>query len=278
MISCVINYYNPKNVSRINATTILCIEALRAYSKTPIEVILSDGSGHENPAMAEECSRLGAVYSLSPIPQNFASIYNHGFSLAKGEFIAILENDIFVTEGWDEKMLAEMERTKADVGVPFLTSCDNHTQQLGFLLKNISFEPVMISHNFILFRRHAAELAFPFDTRFNATHNDNDVYIRLKRAGMRFIVTKGAEMTHFRRGTANYNPWTFSEDLAKFKELYPELRYKSPCYAFSVCDPLFCRSPLFRAILWICESIPNQKIASYATKHVFRLESLFHRI
>jgi GT2 family glycosyltransferase len=175
-------------------------------------------------------------------------------------------------------MLAEMTRTGADVAVPFLTSCDNHMQQLGFLMKNVTFEPSMISHNFILFTRKAAELAFPFDMRFNATHNDNDVYIRLKRAGMMFIVTKGVEIVHYRRGTAAYNPWTFDEDLQKFKALYPDLSYKSPVFAFSVCDPLFCRSRSFRMLLWVCERLPVSKIRNYWTKHIFRLESIFHRI
>jgi hypothetical protein len=179
MISCVINYYNPKAISLIDATTLLCLEALKAYSKTSPEIILSDGSGVESPLIKAHCERLGALYSLSPTPQNFAAIYNHGFSLCQGDHVAILENDIFVTEAWDQRMLAEMQRTGADVAVPFLTSCDNDTQQLGFLVQNMTFEPSMISHNFILFTRRAAELAFPFDTRFNATHNDNDVYIRL---------------------------------------------------------------------------------------------------
>jgi len=278
MISCVINYYNPKAISRIDATTLLCLEALRAYSRSSLEIILSDGSGVESPLMKAHCERLGAVYSLSPTPQNFAAIYNHGSSLAKGDHIAILENDIFVTEAWDERMLAEMTRTGADVAVPFLTSCDNHIQQLGFLVQNMTFEPSMISHNFILFTRKAAKLAFPFDMRFNATHNDNDVYIRLKRAGMKFIVTKGVEIVHYRRGTAAYNPWTFDEDLQKFKALYPDLRYTSPIYAFSACDPFFCRSRSFRTLLWVCERLPVRKLRNYCTKHIFRLESIFHRI
>lgn len=278
MISCVINYYNPKAISRIDATTLLCLEALRAYSKTSPEIILSDGSGVESPLIKAHCERLGVLYSLSPTPQNFAAIYNHGFSLCQGDYIAILENDVFVSEAWDERMLAEMNRTGADVAVPFLTSCDNHIQQLGFLVQNITFEPSIISHNFILFTRKAAELAFPFNMSFKGSQNDSDVYIRLKRARMKFIVTKGAEMVHFRRGTAVYNPWRFDEDLLAFKELYPDLRYSSPIYAFSVCDPFFCRSRSFRMLLWLCERLPVRKFRNYWTKQIFRLESLFHRI
>jgi hypothetical protein len=95
---------------------------------------------------------------------------------------------------------------------------------------------------------------------------------------MKFIAAKGAEMVHFRRGTADYNPWTFDEDLLKFKALYPDLRYTSPIYAFSVCDPFFCRSRSFRMLLWVCERLPVRKLRKYWTKHIFRLESLFHRI
>lgn len=278
MISCVINYYNPKAISRIDATTLLCLEALKAYSKTSPEIILSDGSGVESPLIKAHCERLGALYSLSPTPQNYAAIFNHAYNLSCGDYIAMLENDVFVTEGWDTVMLSEMQRTGADVAVPFLSSCDNHIQELGFLVKNMTFEPSMISQNFVLFKRQAAQVAFPLETKFNGTHNDNDIYIRVKRNRMKLIVTKGAEMVHFRRGTAAYDPWTFDKCFNVFKSLYPDLSYTSPIYAFSVCDPFFCRSRSFRMLLWVCERLPVRKLRNYWTKHIFRLESLFHRI
>src|SRR4051812_40523115 len=95
VISLVVNYFNPNAITRVQAITLLCLEALKDCTRAPLEVILSDGSGVECPVMRGHCERLGFVYSLSPTPKNFEAIYNNGLAQARGKYVGILENDIF---------------------------------------------------------------------------------------------------------------------------------------------------------------------------------------
>src|SRR5437764_1436848 len=81
-LSLVVNYFNPKALSRVEAITSLCLEALKDYTHHSLEVILSDGSGSVSSVMRAQCERLGFVYTLSPTPKNFAAIYNHGLAMA----------------------------------------------------------------------------------------------------------------------------------------------------------------------------------------------------
>jgi GT2 family glycosyltransferase len=278
LVSMVVNYYNPRAIRRVDTITTLCLESLKDFTRNPLEVILSNGSGVDSPVMIEFCQRLGFRYSLCPIPQNFEAIYNHGLGLAQGDFVGILENDIFVNEDWDKVMIAEMRRTSAHVAVPYLTSCDNIIQQLGFVARHLTFEPTMISHNMILFDRTAFPVMVPFDTQFNATHNDNDLYLRLKTAGIRMIVCGGSGVIHYRRAAAAYNPWTFNEDFEKFKRKYPDLRYGRDAGSFSLADRRFCRSSVFRLMLWTAGIVRPRRAAAYLSRHLHRFEPLFHRI
>jgi GT2 family glycosyltransferase len=277
-ISLVLNYYNPKAIPRIDTITLLCLQTLKDFAKVPMEVILSNGSGVDSPFMISACEQLQFRYSLSPVPQNFEAIYNHGLSLATGEYVGILENDIFMSEGWETTMLSEMQRTGANLAVPYLSSCDNIIQQSGFLVKHGTFEPSCISHNMMLFDRTAFKVVYPFDTQFNATHNDNDLYLRMKKAGLRMIVAKGAYAIHYRRATAGYNPWSFNEDFEKFRKKYPELRFDSAYTHFRIDSPTFCRSRTYMNLLKVAEGFPIKKYRPTLARHVRRLEPLFHKI
>jgi GT2 family glycosyltransferase len=277
-VSIVINYFNPKAVPRVDTITTLCLQSLKEFTQNPLEVILSNGSGVDSPAMMVLCEQLGFRYTLSPVPQNFEAIYNHGLGLARGEYVGIMENDIFVTEQWDAKMIAEMQRTGAHFAVPYLTSCDNIIQQLGFPAQHWTFEPTMISHNMMLFDRKAFGVLVPLDTQFNGSHDDLDTYLRLKAANIRMIVCRNVGMIHYRRATAVYNPWTFSEDLEKFKLKYPELEYWDGWGAICIADRRFCRSSIYRWLLRAASMIRPKRVGRYAYLHTMRLEPLFHRI
>ena len=139
----------------------------KEFSANPIEVICSDGSGIESLNIKAVCERLGLIYTLSTVPQNYAAIYNHGLRLAKGQYVAVVENDVFVHKDWDQKMIDEMKRTGASLAVPFISSCDVMIQQAGFVIRRRTFEPTLISQNLMLFDRTGYEIGLPMDEQFN---------------------------------------------------------------------------------------------------------------
>jgi GT2 family glycosyltransferase len=278
LISAVINYYNPRAFSRIEATVTLCLEALKEFTANPLEVICSDGSGLESPAIRAVCDRLGLTYTLSPVPQNYAAIYNHGLRMAVGQFIVVLENDVFVHKDWDQKMLGEMKRTGASLAVPFISSCDVIVQQAGFVARRRTFEPSMISQNLMLFDREAYSIAFPMDEQFNGAFNDCDIYLRLKAAGKRMIVCDAGNIVHYRRSSQVYNSFTYESDVARFKAKYPHLRYWDRYMTMNLAEPTFMTSPVYRWLFAIAGAIPSKKISCTVSYHLQRLESVFQGV
>jgi GT2 family glycosyltransferase len=277
LISAVINYYNPRAFSRIEATVTLCIEALKEFTFNPVEVICSDGGGAESPNIKALCERLGCIYTVSPIPQNYAAIYNHGLRMATGQYLAVVENDVFVHQHWDKKMLDEMKRTGASLSVPFISSCDIITQQSGFVVRRQTFEPTMISQNLMFFDREAYAIGFPMDEQFNGAFNDNDTYLRLKAAGKRMICCDAGNVVHYRKSSQVYNMFTFNSDEAKFKAKYPDLKYWTKHQTYNIADKTFVHDPVYRAILSACAMLP----ARYAARTMYyaqRLESVFQKV
>ncbi len=279
LLSLVVNYFNPKALTRVEAIATLCLEALKDCTQCPLEVILSDGSGVESPTIRAVCERLGFIYTISPTPQNFEAIYNHGLGMATGDYVGILENDIFVVKDWDVPLIAEMQRTGASFAVPYLSSCDNHIQQTGFVARHVTFEPSNVSHNFMVFDRKAFAAVYPLDTRFNANFNDNDMYIRTKRAGLKIIVVNCGGIVHYRGASAAYNPWNpMPVDEAIFLGKYPELkRWRVPYCPYSFAEPFFCKSWAYRMLLKLCTWFPSRTTSGYLVKHCTRLEPIFHR-
>jgi GT2 family glycosyltransferase len=277
LISAVINYYNPKAFSRIEATVTLCLEALREFTFNPIEIICTDGGGVESRNIRAVCERLGCIYTLSPIPQNYAAIYNHGLRMAKGDYIAVLENDVFIHMDWDKKMLAEMNRTGAALSVPFISSCDFMIQQSGYVVRRRTFEPTIISQNLMFFDRRAYAVGFPMDEQFNGAFNDNDTYLRLKQAGLRMIVCDAGNVVHYRRSSAVYNAFTFEADLAKFKAKYPTLKFWDKYLIYDSADPRFTTSVAYRWLLGLAGKLPK-KMARQAIYYLQRFEPVFQGV
>lgn len=277
LISAVINYYNPKAFSRIEATVTLCMEALKEFSFYPIEIICSDGGGVESQNIKAVCERLGCIYTVSPIAQNYAAIYNHGMRMATGEYIAVVENDVFIHQHWDKRMLDEMKRTGACLSVPFITSCDVIVQQTGFVVRRRTFEPTLISQNLMLFDREAYAIGFPMDEQFNGAFNDFDTYLRLKAAGKRMIVCDAGNIVHYRKSSLIYQSWTYEVDLAKFKAKYPDLKYWKKHTDFSYADKRFASSAPYRWLLSLWGMLPD-RWADRMIYYTLRFEPVFQGV
>ncbi|MBI4880881.1 MAG: glycosyltransferase family 2 protein [Planctomycetes bacterium] len=89
------------------ALTRACVAALRAHTPGDLEIILVDNGSEEDFAgLARELRAGGAEVVLLANEQNegFAFACNQGFVAARGEFVALLNNDVIVTRGWLEGM------------------------------------------------------------------------------------------------------------------------------------------------------------------------------
>jgi GT2 family glycosyltransferase len=98
LISVVIVNWNRKELLRA------CLQSLRSQAGAPFETIVVDnGSTDGSPALARE---FGAVVIQNDTNRGFCAANNQGIAAARGEFVALLNNDAEAEPGWLAGLLA----------------------------------------------------------------------------------------------------------------------------------------------------------------------------
>jgi len=92
-------------------------ENLVKNTKYPFELIVIDNASTD--ASADFFESVGARVIRNPGNYSYPVSQNQGIAVAKGEWLAFLNNDIIVSEGWDEALIANAVHNQLDV----ITSC-----------------------------------------------------------------------------------------------------------------------------------------------------------
>ncbi len=92
-------------------------ENLAKHTKQSFELIVIDNASTD--ASASFFESVGARVIRNPGNYSYPVSQNQGIAIAKGEWLAFLNNDIIVSEGWDETLIANAEHNQLDV----ITSC-----------------------------------------------------------------------------------------------------------------------------------------------------------
>ena len=92
-------------------------ENLVKNTKNNFELIVIDNASTD--ASADFFESVGARVIRNPGNYSYPVSQNQGIALAQGEWLAFLNNDIIVSEGWDETLIANAEHNQLDV----ITSC-----------------------------------------------------------------------------------------------------------------------------------------------------------
>ena len=92
-------------------------ENLVKNTKSPFELIVIDNASTD--ASADFFESVGARVIRNPGNYSYPVSQNQGIAVAKGEWLAFLNNDIIVSEGWDEALMANAVHNQLDV----ITSC-----------------------------------------------------------------------------------------------------------------------------------------------------------
>ncbi len=92
-------------------------ENLVKNTRQPFELIVIDNASTD--ASADFFESVGARVIRNPGNYSYPVSQNQGIAVAKGEWLAFLNNDIIVSEGWDEVLIANAVHNQLDV----ITSC-----------------------------------------------------------------------------------------------------------------------------------------------------------
>ena len=92
-------------------------ENLVKHTKHAFELIVIDNASTD--ASADFFESVGARVIRNPGNYSYPVSQNQGIAIAKGEWLAFLNNDIIVSDGWDETLIANAGHNQLDV----ITSC-----------------------------------------------------------------------------------------------------------------------------------------------------------
>ena len=95
--------------NNINFTYLALCSLLLGHNNATFEVIVVDDASTDETAMLEELVT-GITVVRHPIAQRFIRACNAGAERARGKYIALLNNDVEVTAGWLDELLAAFDR------------------------------------------------------------------------------------------------------------------------------------------------------------------------
>ncbi len=222
-VSVVIPHWNR---AELLVTALGCAQALRRPSGTDLEVVVVDNGSHDDSVALAEQS--GARVIRLANNQGVSRALNRGIEAARGEWIALLNNDVELAEDWLSQLLDRALRAGAwfatgkiydaarrDLldGAGDAVCRGGAAWRLGhgkpdgpaFSRSRATFFP---SATAALFRRGFFERVGAFDEAFFAYLEDVDLGLRAARLGLAGIYVPEARAWH--RGSETGGRWSDS--------------------------------------------------------------------
>lgn len=194
LVSIIIPTHNTRYVTN------QCIEYIYKNTPDPYEIILVDNGSRDD--TVEFMDMAGLCDKIITLPTNagFAAGVNAGIRQADGEYICLLNSDVYVTDGWLEPLLHALGHDPhITVAAPILNVRGGFQEPPGELLDangQIPFEPDTISHKLDalypgqmrlapnvpavcwLLRKSTVDKVGLFDERFGLGNYEDDDYNR----------------------------------------------------------------------------------------------------
>ncbi len=195
-----------------------CLRALRQDGGAEMEIVLVSQQGFQDP----EAEELADEVLRPEVNLGFAGANNLGFTVARGDWLATVNDDAVVEAGWSRRLLEAVESRPEVAAVQGLNLDleDPSTVDGGGLAWNRSWQAVQIGHGdsadgmpsgpteifgvsatAAIYRRSAlekiagSELAV-FDRRLFAYYEDVDLACRLRGAGFLALLVPTARVRH----------------------------------------------------------------------------------
>ncbi|WP_434772258.1 glycosyltransferase family 2 protein [Pseudomonas entomophila] len=201
-----------------------CIEGLLTNTDYPnLEIIVVDNQSSDPNTLAyfEEIKRRGVVILEHPHPFNYSTINNRAVSIAKGELIGLVNNDIEIIEsGWLKEMIAQLVRPGVGavgakllwpnrmvqhggvvVGINSLAAHagnnleDNDPGYLG--LNQLTRQQTAVTAACLLTHKALYERVGGLDEKsFPVAFNDVDLCMKIRKAGFLILLCASAKLIH----------------------------------------------------------------------------------
>jgi GT2 family glycosyltransferase len=201
-ISIVIPLYNQL------AYTKICLESLLPTISAETEIIMVDNASSDG--TAEYLTLLDGI-SVICNKENlgFAGACNQGIKAASGEWVVVMNNDVILSAGWLDGMLAAAKRWDLQMVSPAIREGENNydiEQYSHELTGRMSSVVRRGQANGICFmtQRTVFETIGFFDENFRiGQYEDKDLFLRARLAGFKLGTVGGSFIHHFGSVTQN---------------------------------------------------------------------------
>lgn len=182
-LSIVSAYYNKEDMTRD------FLDNLQKVSPPDVEMILTNAGSQpiDHPFVTK---RVDLDHN-----ESFSNSMNAALKVATGDYVCLLGNDVFPSEGWLEKLVKLAEDTGAFITSPVNDKTPLHMMQGKQF--DTYFETDMFPAVCWLLSRECLDSIGLFDERFlGGCYEDNDYARRVKDAGGKIVVDKTTSVGH----------------------------------------------------------------------------------
>lgn len=184
------------------------LENIREATHVDHEVIVIDNASNDD--TPEVLKSSGARVIRNERNVGVYAAWNQGLRAARGAYIAILNNDLLLPDGWAETLMSHDEHAICPLyrqGEAAHTAFKGRNATLRKRGRRVrgAGDPGSFPRGFagfcFMISREAFEATGYFDERFRYWYGDNDYYIRLIEMGFRPVQSLNAEIHHFHSQT-----------------------------------------------------------------------------
>ncbi|MDA8091175.1 MAG: glycosyltransferase family 2 protein [Actinomycetota bacterium] len=188
--------------------TKICMESLQATRPEDSEIIIvNNGSSDETSRYLSECRDITVIQNDRNL--GCAAAWNQGIKASRGQWIAILNNDIILSPGWLNKLLDFAIEKNADIVSPafregpYNYDIAAYSKEFTRKMQRASRMGVAQGICFMVKRRVFDRIGF-FDENFKiGQYEDADFFRRAKQAGYVLGTTGRSVIHHFGSITQN---------------------------------------------------------------------------
>ncbi|WP_068783255.1 glycosyltransferase family 2 protein [Paenibacillus phocaensis] len=181
-----------------------CVAAIRQYTETPYEIIVVDNGSEDDTAAF--CLKERLILVAMPRNEGFPAAVNRGLSVASGDQLLLLNNDVIVSPRWLSNLLLALY-SAADVGLvgPVTNYASGRQQVTIDWAEGESFAQAAERHNLpdsakwqevqrlvgmcLLLKREVLERVGLLDEGYSPGHYEDDDYCyRARQLGYRLLV------------------------------------------------------------------------------------------
>lgn len=206
-VSVVIPVFNQSHLTE------QCLNSLLKNSSSRLEIIVINNASVDNTESLLKDFEL--KFSSKNIPfyvhnnkenVGFGRAMNQGARVAKGKYVALLNNDTWLMKGWDLSLISSIEKYNAQMVCPYFYEGkfdeENLTQRAKtFIEKNKNSKTKEWGSILMFFNLESFKELGMFDEDYFVTYEDDDLRFRADKKNYRYYLVGNCFIWHHSKGT-----------------------------------------------------------------------------